>query len=208
MSSCAGSFWESSAVNEWRHCRYSPAEFTEFLDLFLTLCPTQLTSRKSCGSLILRVHSFFPRPSFRYGFFAEGEILVCVYAHTHICMHTHWHKFSTYTVFQTDWKNAGLRWKCQSLRYLALIPDWYTVLHHVLLKLMFWIDIMNTPFIPLCADSSLDPSCNLWEHCAEPDKPEVLSSHQRRPTWTPWGRAALRTAGKAWSHQMLHCWWT
>lgn len=55
--------------------------------LFLTLCPIQLASVHWCGSLILRVHSLFPRPSFRCGFFSEMESLV----HTHICIYLYVH---------------------------------------------------------------------------------------------------------------------
>jgi len=63
---------------------------------------------------------------------------------------------------------------------------------------------MNTPFISLCADSSPDLA---WEHCVEPDKPTVLSSHLRCPTGTPLVRAALGAVGTARSCRTVSSWW-
>lgn len=126
---CAGSFRESSAVNEWRHHQYRSAEFTELLDLFLTLCPTQSTSRNSCCSLILRLHTVFSK-TFLYVWFICRRGKAGVYTQTHVSMHTHTHtNFLHKQCFKWTGEKARLRWKYQFLRYLALISDWYTVLY-------------------------------------------------------------------------------
>lgn len=114
----------------------------EVWDLFLTLCPTQLTS----------VWFFYFKTYYFQGLLLEvvsfekwkvrcmcTRTHPCAYIHICICIHTDTHR-NVLHIYNVSgwWKSARIRWKCYSFRYPALISDWYTVLSQVLFKLMFF----------------------------------------------------------------------
>lgn len=98
------------------------------------------------------------------GLFAEGGKLVCTHKPMYVCTHTH--EFSTQAVFQMDWRKSKVKVEIP-IPQISGTDIWliHGLIPYVLLKVTFFIEITNTALSSMCANTSPDLSCNLWELC-------------------------------------------